>query len=168
MTELTNTMTKQELIATQNVNNMESGSLISRVEQNEQDISQLVSLIYPVGAIYMSVNATSPAELFGGTWEEFGKGRTVVGVDTTQAEFNTVEKTGGAKTHTLTIPELASHTHVISRYWSNTAPGDSAFYGSNASGAGGVNNYGIGEAGGNQPHNNLQPYITCYMWKRVA
>ena len=46
--------------------------------------------IWPIGSIYTSVSSTSPAVLFGGTWEEFGKGRTLVGVDTSDTSFNTV------------------------------------------------------------------------------
>jgi hypothetical protein len=59
---------------------------------------------YPVGAIYMSVNATNPGSLLGGTWVAWGTGRVPVGVDTTQAEFNTPQKTGGSK-------YLDSHRH---------------------------------------------------------
>lgn len=66
---------------------------------------------YPIGAIYLSVSDTNPSQWFGGTWELIAQGRTLVGVDTTQTEFNTVKKTGGEKTHVLTVAELASHTH---------------------------------------------------------
>lgn len=66
---------------------------------------------YPIGAIYLSVSDTNPSQWFGGTWELIAQGRTLVGVDTTQTEFNTVKKTGGEKTHKLTVAELASHTH---------------------------------------------------------
>ena len=60
---------------------------------------------YPIGAIYLSATATNPGTIFGGTWAAFGTGRTLVGIDTAQAEFNTVEKTGGHK-------NLQSHTHT--------------------------------------------------------
>ena len=66
---------------------------------------------YPIGAIYLSVSDINPSQWFGGTWELIAQGRTLVGVDTTQTEFNTVKKTGGEKTHVLTVAELASHTH---------------------------------------------------------
>lgn len=68
---------------------------------------------YPIGAIYLSVSDTNPSQWFGGTWELIAQGRTLVGVDTTQTEFNTVKKTGGEKTHVLTVAELASHTHTF-------------------------------------------------------
>ena len=137
--------------------------------------------VYPIGSIHMSVNSTNPSSLFGGTWEEFAKGRTLVGVDTSQTEFNSVEKIGGAKTHTLTIGEMPSHRHNIQYPLLNTGAGVNSIYGMgfNASANGGVytsngpqtsgeTRIGIYDTGGNQPHNNLQPYITVYMWKRVA
>lgn len=68
--------------------------------------------IYPVGSIYMSVNATNPSELFGGTWVAWGSGRVPVGVDTSDSDFSTIEKTGGKKTHELSINEMPSHTHA--------------------------------------------------------
>ena len=65
----------------------------------------------PVGSIYLSVSETNPSTYFGGTWEQWGKGRVPVGVDTSQTEFSIVEKIGGEKTHKLTNNELAKHTH---------------------------------------------------------
>ena len=78
--------------------------------------------IYPVGSIYTSVQSTSPSTLFGGTWEAFGTGKTLVGADTSDTSFDTVEETGGAKTKsytpagtvgdtTLTSNQIPSHTH---------------------------------------------------------
>jgi len=69
-------------------------------------------MLYPVGVIYMSVNATSPATLFGGTWTAWGTGRVPVGVDTADTDFNTVEKVGGEKTHLLTAAEMP-HTRIF-------------------------------------------------------
>lgn len=123
---------------------------------------------YPIGAIYLSVNDTDPSELFGGTWEFFGAGRTLVGVDYSIPEFNQVEKMGGETAHQLVLNEIPDQ--VLSGYcapdkksWSTGNWYDHSAY-----------NYPTntiqysGVANGNQPHNNLQPYITCYMWKRVA
>jgi microcystin-dependent protein len=72
----------------------------------------LLNLFYPVGTIYMSVNNTNPGTFMGGTWAAWGSGRTPVGVDTGQTEFDTVEETGGAKTHTLAATEMPTHTHT--------------------------------------------------------
>ena len=80
------------------------------------------SAIYPVGSIYMSVNNTSPASLFGGTWQSWGSGRVPIGVNTSDSEFSTVEKTGGSKylqshTHTFTGTAVTvtggSHSHTL-------------------------------------------------------
>ena len=62
---------------------------------NPQGINNVVDIIYPIGSIYLSVNNVNPSSVFGGTWEAWGSGKVPVGVDTTQTEFNTVEKTGG-------------------------------------------------------------------------
>ena len=125
--------------------------------------------IYPVGSIYMSVNNINPSLLFGGTWETWGNGRVPVGVDTSQDEFNTVEKTGGEKTHKLTVNEMPSHSHSYSLY---TYIGSGTMWGTLNDGTSGDKNNNTntttGSAGGGQAHNNLQPYITCYMWKRTA
>lgn len=117
--------------------------------------------IFPVGSIYMAVVSTNPSSFFGGTWTAFGAGRTVVGIDAGQTEFDTVEETGGAKTHTLTTTEIPSHTHSVGFESIANAGGSSgsrAWAGSSTSGA----------AGGGGAHNNLQPYIVVYMWKRTA
>lgn len=121
--------------------------------------------IYPIGAIYMSVASTNPATLFGGTWVAWGSGRVPVGVDTGQTEFNTVEETGGSKTHTLTLAESPSHSHSI-KIDTGPGPGGTTILwtpGSFSQWAGTTDTQGSGQA-----HNNLQPYITCYMFKRTA
>ncbi len=121
---------------------------------------------YPVGAIYFSVNSANPSTYFGGEWEAWGAGCVPVCIDTNDTDFDTVEETGGAKTHTLTVAELAPHTHTYSSIARTTSP-------RGASGNRAINNIASlptadsSATGGDQPHNNLQPYITCYMWKRV-
>ena len=69
-------------------------------------IMGMLDKVYPVGAIYMSVNNTSPADLFGGTWEEI-TGRFLLGRSTAHAAGST----GGEETHTLTSNEMPAHTH---------------------------------------------------------
>lgn len=65
--------------------------------------------VYPVGAIYMSVNSTNPASLFGGTWEQIAKGQFLAGVNADDADF-TAGKTGGVKSNSL------SHTHTVNNH----------------------------------------------------
>ena len=67
---------------------------------------------YPVGSIYISVNATNPADLFGGEWSRFAAGRVLVGVQENDADFATVERMGGTKSVTLTVEQMPSHTHT--------------------------------------------------------
>jgi microcystin-dependent protein len=71
-----------------------------------------IGIIYPIGSIYLSVNSANPGTwLPGTTWVAWGSGKVPVGIDTGQTEFNSVEKTGGEKTHTLSLGELPSHNH---------------------------------------------------------
>lgn len=125
----------------------------------------IVDLIYPVGAIYMSVNNVNPSTFLGGTWVAWGSGRVPVGVNTSDGNFNTVEKTGGASTHTLTVQQMPSHQHAV-MYVPITAGSGNVQAGLPTSQSG----YAASSeaVGGGQAHNNLQPYITCYMWKRTA
>ena len=139
----------------------------------EDMIKDVALAMYPVGSIYMSTASTNPGTLFGGTWVGWGSGRVPVGVNTTDNDFKAAEQTGGAKTHTLTVDQVPAHKHTVA---SSVGWGD-----------GGNSGYGSGygrtdsnnpahrwveqtssNAGGGQAHNNLQPYITCYMWKRIA
>ena len=76
-------------------------------------IQSFIKTMYPVGSIYMSVNATNPSTYFGGTWVAWGAGRVPVGINTADGNFNTVEKTGGAATVVLTAAQMPAHTHGV-------------------------------------------------------
>lgn len=140
------------------------------------DWTTMVDKIYPVGSIYMSATLSTAAAVeaaLGGTWIAWGAGRVPVGVDTSQTEFDAAEETGGEKEHTLIVNEMPSHGHEISRY--NNTEGFSTAYGNPCSGwclrsnlTGGQNDILTTSKGGGLAHNNLQPYITCYMYKRTA
>ena len=209
---------------------------------------------YYVGKLIFDTKNVNPATYLGfGTWQLWGAGRVPIGVDTSQTEFNTVEKTGGEKTHKLTVAELASHTHTFigkahthtlnnhthtynksnstsgstaltltqiprhkhhtvgnfgggtsgtnshlpkfvyaNKDWASVDLDDTNLYtGGNSSGktdghthsisttstntGGNSGNTSSATQGGNNSntgsntaHNNLQPYITCYIWKRVS
>ena len=136
--------------------------------------SVIIDSIYPVGSIYMSVLNVSPASKLGGTWVAWGMGRTPVGVDGTQTEFDTVEKTGGAKTHTLQTTEMPSHSHRAMMWGENSGNyfgvngGSTGMWQFGYSSTGCDANFYTNRVGGGLAHNNLQPYITCFMWKRVS
>lgn len=121
----------------------------------------------PIGHIRMETTDVNPATYLGfGTWVLWGAGRVPVGVDTADDDFKTAEKTGGEKTHRLTEPEMPKHWHKTAIDFGGTETLDNySGYGNNNTSRY-YNN--TSTAGGNQPHNNLQPYITCYMWKRVS
>ena len=123
-------------------------------------------LIYPIGAIYLSVSATNPAILFGGKWEQI-KDRFLLAAGDTYA----IGTTGGEATHKLTIEEMPSHKHQIKTNnddWNNSAGGGN--YGTTHDGANSWynTNWYTENSGGNAAHNNMPPYLTVYMWKRVA
>lgn len=138
------------------------------VTANKLDQSSVINMIYPVGSIYMSATLSTPAQVasaLGGTWVAWGAGRVPVGVDTSDTDFDTAEETGGEKTHILTIQEMPRHNHVVRGNLKNQ--GTSAQF--RELGNEGNTNSGMTEnTGGGQAHNNLQPYITCYMYKRTA
>lgn len=132
--------------------------------QSALDAKTTLLAVYPIGSVYTSVVATNPSTLFGGNWEAFGAGRVMVGVDSGDTDFDTAEETGGTKTHTLTIAEMPSHTHGFTAH--QTTSGD------NDRGGGGVltsSQTGTTAAtGGGTAHTIVQPYITVYMFKRIA
>lgn len=126
----------------------------------------IINKIYPVGSIFITTVNTNPSTYLGGTWVEFATGKTLVGIDTNDTDFDTVEETGGEKTHKLTLTEIPSHNHKATVYY-NSATGGNGFWGSNATGTA-YTIAGTQSAGGSGAHNNLQPYITVYMFKRTA
>ena len=82
--------------------------------QNVKDmLNSKVLQMYPIGSIYMSTSGSNPSSFLGGTWVAWGSGRVPVGVNTADANFNTVEKTGGESSHTLTVAEMPSHSHTF-------------------------------------------------------
>ena len=129
---------------------------------NKVYVDDIVAKIYPVGAIYMSTNSTSPASLFGGTWEQL-KDRFLLGAGNTYGAGTT----GGEATHTLTEAEMPNHYHqqyvgALDGSW-----GVRSDYQADGNFAGFPQGM-TGSVGGNQPHNNMPPYLAVYMWKRVA
>ena len=158
----------------------------------------IMEQMYPVGSIYMSVSSTNPSTYFGGTWTAWGTGRVPVGVNANDTNFATVEKTGGAATVILTTAQMPSHTHAKGTLATNetgshthnlknqkttwgassgnkviidATSGYTAITNKATTSAGAHSHTISGStasAGSGSAHNNLQPYITCYMWKRTA
>ena len=115
---------------------------------------------YPVGAVYISYNSTSPAELFGGTWTP------ITGVF---PYFNAGTAKGGSNTHTLTIAEMPSHNHTEAGWNISYKDGISKVAGSGSVYSWGANNgYSTDATGGGGAHNNMPAYQTFYAWRRTA
>jgi len=159
-----------------------------KIDALETDVASMVETvigtIYPVGAIYTSTLSTNPETLFGfGTWEAFGEGKVLVGLDSEDGDFDEVEETGGSKTITLTEAQMPEHTHVqnahghsfnVSRVTAfagtgsneptQSATSDRSWQTITIANATATNQ----NTGGDEAHSNLQPYIVVYMFKRTA
>lgn len=164
-----------------------TAGMMKAIEQELVDIRRELPLtIWPVGSIWMSVENIDPTTIIGGEWIAWGSGRVPVGVDQNQEEFNEVEKTGGEKSaplhthttpnhkHTISVANGGSHTHKV-KAAKTTKTGGTATR-ATATEAGGTHKHtlsqessGGGKTGGSggTGSGNLQPYITCYMFKRV-
>lgn len=180
------------------VNSISCNSINSVNGNNNLNTSAVCDLIYPVGSIYLSIGSTSPATLFGGSWEKI-KDKFLLGA----GDIYSLGNTGGESQHTLLQSELPSHTHDVSgNTLSNGAHTHQVRGGANVSSSGkaGLESYAshysswrtisssnsngnpalsAGEhthsisltsssTGGGNAHNNMPPYIAVNIWKRTA
>lgn len=133
------------------------------IQLNNTTVQGILNLMYPVGSIYISTSPYNPKDIFGGgsTWRQIedvfllAAGTTYNGGDT-----------GGEAKHTLTSREMPTHSHALDvRY--NTGSGSASVVD-----VVGPTKHGLAymtEAiGGNQPHNNMPPYLVVYVWERIA
>jgi len=136
-------------------------------------VSNLSASIYPVGSIYINATVTTnPATLLGfGTWTAFGTGRVLVGLNTSDTAFDTLQETGGTKDATV-----VSHTHSISSQQvagpagspiNYVSTGTDNLYNTGVSTSPAAN-FSIDNTGSSGTNANLQPYITVCMWLRTA
>nr|DAO85877.1 MAG TPA: tail protein [Caudoviricetes sp.] len=141
---------------------------------------------HPVGSLFETTVSTNPGTLYGGTWAAWGGGRVPVGVNTADSDFNTVEKTGGKKTerHEFKIgykgyygTAVGSDDNMIQAYkYSTSSYGTYAYEGStqasvNAGIQASTNTRDVAQAsstGDTSETSIVQPYITCYIWKRTT
>ena len=126
---------------------------------------------YPIGHRIITENSNNPSTYLGfGTWKLTSKGKMMVGIDTTDTDFNTVRKTGGSKTHTNTIEEMAAHTHaqVITNGTGGHISGRADYVEDGSS----LNAYPQGcntdSTGGGQAYSIMNPYEVVYIWVRTA
>lgn len=137
-------------------------------------VKKVLDRIQPVGSLYFSTNSTSPASLFGGTWERYAQGRVMVSASDTDTDF-TVGKTGGEKTHSHWLPlgmEDFSNG-VFSVTWTRSnqggvrrrsiAPGHHDLYFPDARSP-----HSNGTEEQSYSESSLQPYVAVYIWRRTA
>lgn len=152
---------------------------------------------FPVGSVFISVVSTNPATLLGyGTWGAIAAGRVLVGLDSGDTDFDTVEETGGAKTVTLDTTMIPAHTHVQNAH-THTQDAHAHTQASQTATAGSISSWEHGaidtssaatetlntgnatavnqnatatnqDTGGGAAHSNVQPYFVVYMFKRTA
>ncbi len=172
-------------------------TITSMQNQIDNIKGEVINEIYPVGSIYMSTEDDTIEKVqskFGGTWEKYSQGRTLIG-EGTGTDANGLIQTftngrmGGEYTHTLNISEMPSHTHTQNPHFhrvgfdngksriglnAGVAEPDISMY---------IGNYGFGarvntmitdavtatnnNTGGNSSHNNIEPYIVTYMYRRI-
>lgn len=167
------------------------GQIINDIQRELEELKttqlRVRETFYPVGSIYMSATATTTSEveaMFGGTWEAFGKGKTLVGVDPEDEDFAEAELTGGSKTHRHSyrisyteyygaIPALSlrPYDYSTSGYATPTDSGSTKTYTKNSSFSTGTNssaNKFYTATAKTGTNTELPPYITCYMFRRVA
>ena len=130
--------------------------------------------IYPVGSIYISVNSTNPATLFGGAWQRIQNQFLLA-----SGSLYAAGSTGGAATVTLNVNQIPAHTHRVNdSVWMNVGGNKSIYFDPDSPGTYFINDVANGgrsstgwttyTAGGSQAHDNMPPYIAVYIWKRTA
>lgn len=143
-------------------------------------VKKVLDRIQPVGSLYYSTNNTSPASLFGGSWERYAQGRVMVSASDTDTDF-TVGKAGGEKTAPVDLTEMYA-------LWTNrgtdfiadvmTIPNNTVWKATVKSQT--VNHYATTDVSNSGvrvilPEGNnrrmvsaIQPYIAVYVWRRTA
>lgn len=166
-----------------------NGNLIVNSITANNIIGQAVAnAVYPVGSIYMSINSTNPSTLFGGQWEQL-KDKFLLGC----GDIYQNGTTGGEASHVLTTSEMPSHNHSASTnstgghrhtfkgWWTTKGDGSATYacvartqqndaveYGSFATAGEHSHTVTVNNTGDGQAHNNMPPYLSIYMWKRIS
>ena len=143
----------------------------------------LIDIFYPVGCIFESTSSENPSNTMGGTWERFGNGRVTVGVNEGDGAINAGNKSVGS------VNPLTSHSHFFRNFSGHQtyafAWGTGGFVspqvsinGTSAVASNATNNglftkqdnegASVQDSGDNSNHNNWQPSISVYRWRRIA
>lgn len=134
------------------------------------NFEEVMNLIYPINSIIIKADNEDYSDWLGFEWERTLVGKVAVGINSDDTDFDTINKTGGEKEHILTINEMPNHNHPQSLNGGSSANSSKAAYDWSIP----TNRYEYSgsdlsiSVGGNQPHNNLQPYQVVAFWKRIA
>ena len=167
--ELNNYLTKEDYIAGESGGSIDLSNFLTETEaQALYAPKNILETVYPIGAIYLSTNNINPNTLFGfGSWEQIKDTFLLAAGDTYSAG-----SVGGETEHILTTEEIPAHTHDFNRHqlWRTEIVPES----------GESDGYGVSNktltvyrdtttsTGGGQAHNNMPPYLSVYMWKRIS
>lgn len=173
-----------QLFSVDNEGNITCKSIKS-LENKNIEMDFICDKIYPVGSVYISVSNVNPSLLFGGVWEQFATGRTLVGMgkytdgNGNWLNFDQIEQSVGEYYHKITQDELPDY-YLRGLLWNNnlgpitftdTPDGNAGFsldytYGPIQAGR---DQYILMKSGGKDKyHYNVQPSIAVFMWKRIS
>lgn len=145
--------------------NLVVNSIITREGNGFSGVT--IDQIYPVGSFYFTSSSINPSVLFGGTWRQI-KDKFLLSCGDKYANGSV----GGEEVHTLSVNELPSHNHNI---WKRTASQvdfssgfDVMHFSGNMYGEQYQIHFETANTGGNQPHNNMPPYLALYVWERIS
>ena len=134
--------------------------------------------VYPVDSVLITTNSANPGTYLPGTWVAFATGKTLIGVNPEDTDFNSSGMTGGSKdatvvAHTHTMQAAGAHSHVGYRASFKESGSGTQHYSAsgsstwNATASAGSHTHTINSSGSSGSKANLPPYITVYMWRRT-
>lgn len=135
-------------------------------------VDKMLDRMYPVDSIYISTNSTSPASLYGGSWERYGTGRALISASDTDSDF-TAGTTGGSKTHNHNPGTLGAQVSfdgnntVVRRVKLSSFKGDVRKIGDIYGGSFDAT-WGAAIVGHSDSASSMEPYVAVYVWRRTA
>lgn len=153
--------------------------MVSYLDQDgvQHLVDKMLDRMYPVDSIYISTNSTSPASLYGGSWERYGQGRTLVSVNESDTDF-TAGKTGGEKNYdaardTDLAVSIAIDSNALILFNTRDAVHSAAAFHVGASMPTGhpIDWKDRSIRSGQKVHGTMsamQPYVAVYIWRRTA
>lgn len=135
------------------------------IKNISEEITKIMNGLYPVGAIYMSVNDTNPKTIFAGTeWVQIKDRFLLACGDTYQ-----LGATGGDASVTLSVANLPKHNHAVgTQEMSVKLSNSSSYTGCRPIGYSSAGTAYVGETGSGTAHNNMPPYLVVYVWRRIS